>query len=867
MSDDFLVRLKAALSVRYRIESEIDSGGMATVYRALDLKHERTVAIKVLRPDLAEAIGADRFLKEIRTTANLSHPHILPLFDSGEAAGFLFYVMPFVKGESLRDRLERDGQLPVEDAVQIAREVAEALAYAHEEGVIHRDIKPANILLERGHALLADFGIAQAKAGADETRLTGMGMSLGTPAYMSPEQINGEGAVDGRSDQYALGCVLYEMLAGHPPFTGSDIQTVMRQHLAADAPKVTGARALVPAGVGKAIHRAMAKTPADRYRTVSEFEKALAGATLPLLARIPLGRARTILFAAAVVLVATLAAVIASLWRPGEPEIPGEAELQNDVAVVLPFTNMTEDESLDDRGEFAASHLSQMLDLSGVVKVARYDEVMQWWAATRERRESDPEFRTPQAIAEHFTAGIVVRGELRPAGDSIEFRAAFSPTGSVGELQPPDPVRVAREDLEAGMEAGLRALAEGLAAGLARYLDLSYAGESERARYWKPPPSLEAWRKVKAGGQAFTEHDYEAWERHMRNALALDSTYLYAKTSLASSLINQRRWAEADTLLQELAPHRQEMPLGERSYYDWAVASVAGDEEGTYLAAKEGANTSPSTYAQWILGAIRTNRLAEAIEANSRRVSGQPLAERGMPYWRNLATALHMLGDHGRELREVLTGREYHPDARNAWGLLEAEIRARAALGQLREVEALLEEVGREGIDPVATITMASGEFRAHGHLEASWAMAEKGLETLSARPPEVAEMESHRFDMVNLLERLERWEEAYAVSSELSREHPDDAECLGFLGVFAALTGREEEARRISDELAAMQGPYDRRTTQRRRARIAAVLGEKERAVELLREASFAPEYHFDQALELLRGYPQFDEFMRPKG
>ena len=181
-------RLAAALAHRYRIESEIDTGGMATVYRARDLKHDRTVAIKVLRPDLAEAIGADRFLREIRTTANLSHRNILPLFDSGEADGLLYYVMPFVEGESLANRVKREGQLPVEDAIQIAREVADALAYAHDKGVIHRDIKPANILLERGHALLADFGIAHAKAGADETKLTGSGMSLGTPSYMSPER-------------------------------------------------------------------------------------------------------------------------------------------------------------------------------------------------------------------------------------------------------------------------------------------------------------------------------------------------------------------------------------------------------------------------------------------------------------------------------------------------------------------------------------------------------------------------------------------------------------------------------------------------------------------------------------------------------
>ncbi|MGD2124298.1 MAG: serine/threonine-protein kinase, partial [Gemmatimonadota bacterium] len=256
---DFQNRLSAAIADRYRIESEIDSGGMATVYRARDVKHERTVAIKVLRPDLAEAIGADRFLREIRTTASLSHPHILPLFDSGEAHGFLYYVMPFVDGESLADRLEREGELPLEDALQIAREVADALAYAHKKGVIHRDVKPANIMLEGGHALLADFGIAQARAEAEETKLTGLGASLGTPSYMSPEQVTGEEKLDGRADQYALGCVLYEMLAGRPPFGGEGIETVLRQHLAVEAPRITGSRPAVPKGVATALHRALAK--------------------------------------------------------------------------------------------------------------------------------------------------------------------------------------------------------------------------------------------------------------------------------------------------------------------------------------------------------------------------------------------------------------------------------------------------------------------------------------------------------------------------------------------------------------------------------------------------------------------------------
>ena len=219
---DPLSRLSAALADKYRIERELGAGGMATVYLAQDLKHDRKVALKVLRPELAAVIGAERFLSEIKTTANLQHPHILPLFDSGEADSFLFYVMPYVEGETVRDRISREKQLPVADAVRITTEVAAALDYAHRHGVIHRDIKPENILLHDGSALVADFGIALAASKAGGTRMTETGMSLGTPHYMSPEQAMGEREITARTDVYALGCVAYEMLMGEPPFTGPD---------------------------------------------------------------------------------------------------------------------------------------------------------------------------------------------------------------------------------------------------------------------------------------------------------------------------------------------------------------------------------------------------------------------------------------------------------------------------------------------------------------------------------------------------------------------------------------------------------------------------------------------------------------------
>ncbi len=270
-------RLAAALADRYTIEREIGAGGMATVYLAQDLRHQRKVALKVLRPELSAILGGERFLHEIRTTANLQHPHILPLYDSGEADGLVFYVMPFVAGESLRDRLTRETQLPVDEAVGIAREVADALDYAHRHGVIHRDIKPENILLHDGRAQVADFGIALAVSSAGGgTRMTETGMSLGTPHYMSPEQAMGEREISGKADIYALGCVLYEMLVGEPPFTGPSAQAIIARVVTEEPRSLTLQRRSIPPHLEAIVRRALEKLPADRFQSAAQFSAALA---------------------------------------------------------------------------------------------------------------------------------------------------------------------------------------------------------------------------------------------------------------------------------------------------------------------------------------------------------------------------------------------------------------------------------------------------------------------------------------------------------------------------------------------------------------------------------------------------------------
>ncbi len=275
-SPDAITRLNAALDGRYQIDRKVGEGGMATVFLATDVKHKRPVALKVLKPELAAVVGAERFLAEIETTANLQHPHILPLFDSGQADGFLFYVMPFLEGETLHERIERERQLPVEEAVKIAQSVLSALQHAHDRGVIHRDIKPSNILMQDGQPVVSDFGIALAVGSAGGTRLTETGLSLGTPYYMSPEQATGDQVVGPSTDIFALSCVLYEMLVGEPPYPGKTAQAVLGKIIQGAPVSATAIRKSIPANVDAAIRCALEKLPADRFAGASDFGKALA---------------------------------------------------------------------------------------------------------------------------------------------------------------------------------------------------------------------------------------------------------------------------------------------------------------------------------------------------------------------------------------------------------------------------------------------------------------------------------------------------------------------------------------------------------------------------------------------------------------
>jgi serine/threonine-protein kinase len=373
-----LERVTVALADRYRVRREIGQGGMATVYLADDLRHGREVAVKILRDEMAASLGAERFLREIRTVAQLSHPHIIPLYDSGERDGFLFYVMPFVEGESLRTLLDREGPLDIAQALRIAREVADGLAYAHRRGVIHRDIKPDNIMLSGGHALIADYGIARTLSTTTGETLTQSGLSVGTPLYMSPEQAAGDPDVDQRSDVYALGCVLYEMLTREPPFGGPTFQAIVVRHATSPVPSARAVRDTVPGAVDRLIARAMAKVPADRFPTAESFAEAIG--------RIDLRDGAA-----------------------GPAAGPVAAPPPPAFLAVLPFVNVTGDP--DD--EFLSDGITEDL-IHALAKVEGLRVVGRTSSFALKGRQEDV-----RAVGERLQVGSILEGSVRRLGDRL----------------------------------------------------------------------------------------------------------------------------------------------------------------------------------------------------------------------------------------------------------------------------------------------------------------------------------------------------------------------------------------------------------------------------------------------------------------
>jgi len=569
---DALARLRAALADRYDVLDQIGQGGMATVYLARDLKHERNVALKVLRSELSATLGADRFLREIRVAANLQHPNILALYDSGDADGSLYYVMPFVEGESLRGRLDRERQLTIQDALKIIREISEGLSYAHAQGVVHRDIKPENIMLMGDHALVADFGIARAVEEAGEDKLTQSGMAIGTPLYMSPEQASGIENLDGRSDIYSLGCMLYELLTGEPPYQGATPVALMAKHSMEAIPSSKILRNTIPDEVDAAIGKAMAKVPADRFQTALQLAEALgsvehrlsAGYAIPITAPMP-ARPVTVEVPArrrkplALVLgggglLVVLGAVLTwqlGLFRGGGGTLTEATGPDPRNIAVLYFEDRSPDRGLEYLADgFTEGLIGELSQVQGLKVISRNGV-----------RPFQGQRIAPDSISRALDVGTLVEGTIQQSGDRLRI--------NVSMIDAADGTEIGHTTLERTQEETF-ALQDDVSRGVAAFLRRRLGEEVQLLESRRGTRNLAAWRKVQEA------------ERVERGVQAL----LAAGDREAAAL----EFSRADSLLAEAARLDDKWPSPEISR-GWIA----------YRRARELSNGfDKAHYAEWI---------------------------------------------------------------------------------------------------------------------------------------------------------------------------------------------------------------------------------------------------------------------------
>jgi serine/threonine-protein kinase len=511
---DPIDRLREALADRYAIEDMLGEGGMAVVYLANDLKHRRRVAIKLLRPEIAAGIGSDRFIREIEIAARLQHPHVLPVYDSGEVDGILYYVMPYVEGESLRDRL--DGQLPPREALHIARDVASALDYAHRQGVVHRDIKPANILLSEGHAVVADFGIARAASGSGETQgLTQAGMAVGTPWYMSPEQAMGEPNIDGRTDIYALGCVLFEMLSGKPPYQGDTAQAVIAKTISAPVPEMGAVAGGLPETVPTAIKRALAKDPHERFPTAAEFGTALETET----GESGGGRRGKRNTAALITTAGAVIALAVVAWI-GLRSPEGVVASGGDVIAVLPFDVSGASEEL---GEGMVSLLSTNLNAVGALRTIDARTVLQRWR--KRGGEEGLDLEGSLQVGRDVQAGSILLGSVVEAGSEVRLSA---------EMYAVNGDELVRVQIDGDANEVL-ALVDSLSINVLRGIWRSNEPLPSFDVAAISSGSLEAIRAYMKGALYFRRGQWDSAAASFEKAVSVDSTFALAHLALSET--------------------------------------------------------------------------------------------------------------------------------------------------------------------------------------------------------------------------------------------------------------------------------------------------------------------------------------------
>ena len=882
---DIPTQLAEALRDRYVIERELGRGGMATVYLARDLKHSRPVALKILLPELAVVLGPDRFQREIRFAARLQHPHILTVLDSGEAAGQLWFTMPYVEGESLRARLARERRLSVADALSVLQDVAQALAYAHRHGVVHRDIKPENILLTEDAALVTDFGVAKPMAAAgDDGVITTVGLALGTPQYMAPEQIAGDPSLDQRADLYAFGVVAYEVLAGEPPFRAASPRAILAAHLVEQAPPLITKRPDVPPQVAQVVASCLEKDPQARPESASAIVQALQAAHTPGGTTIsgirPLEPPRRRRFtrwqlAAGALALLLLLGAGAMTFVPRSSRAAlftiltrGPARLDPGRVLVAPFENETGDSSLAFLGNMTADWISQGLARTGTVDVvdARTAAITSKVVERTPRLLRTADFA--RALAQETGAGTVIAGSLYRDRDTVRVQARIVAVASGRILHAVDPVSGPAGDYHALIEQ----VRERTMAALASVVDTTRGSWTVALG---TPPSYEAYQELMRAIDSYLTADYRPVFEHLRRARELDSTWAAPMVFEAYVRTENQEYERADTLARTAERQRARLGPTESGMLDFVEAVITGDPNQQLRTAQAVAKASPGSTEIPLL----TARIAVETQHPHAALAALELVDptRGASlatntYWELKAAAYHLLGNYDRALREAETGLRRVPDD---WIARTDQMIALGALGREKEVEKQLDQAESEGLSIRFRGGMARwayDELMAHQHEDAARALAPRYLQIVQRAA--VDTNYRSRQTLGAALMANGRYADAESSLAHLAVDQPNNVEVVGSLAVAAAQAGHVGVADSLTKVLTNWKRVYDRPAALWSQARLAALAGDRARAVQLLEQAVATGQrwraggvyydFHTTPEFRVLHEYPPFVTLMR---
>jgi hypothetical protein len=861
---DLLERLQTALGEAYHVERELGGGGMSRVFLAEETALGRKVVVKVLPPEMGAGVNAERFRREIQLAASLQHPHIVPLLNAGQANELVWYTMPLIEGESLRARLARERELPVPDAVRLMRDVADALAYAHSHGVVHRDIKPDNVLITGHHAVVTDFGVAKAiSAATGESHLTSIGVALGTPAYMAPEQAAAEPHVDHRADLYALGAMSYEMLTGAPPFTGS-AQLVLAAHVTQAPENVSARRTAVPSALATIVMRCLEKKAADRWQNAQELHQQLdllatpSGGTTPTSA-VPatwatarVRRSWRVPAAAAAVLLA-LAGGGYALWRTRHGAAPA-ADVREPV-LVLPFEARVTSPDLKDISQLAADRIESAIEAATLGTVKQRRSVV----GASESSVLSPD--QLNRIAKSSGAATLVTGIIYQRGDSLEVQAQVVRARDLKTVYSLSAERSAATDPGRAIDAEK----ERVLGAIGLYLSRVALSDVTLTR---PPSSLASFRAWSECNQVFARGDMRKAITQCSDVIRRDSAQFDAAGLVAAAYWNLGRLPESDSVLRILETRRNNLTRGELLALDWQLSFRQSPEEEHRAATAGFATDSVGWAYPAMLSSVRANRPAEALRYYKLRDTTGLWGHDWQAWYSVAANALHALGRYADEL--VLARESRARDQGNV-SHAATEARALIALGRTADLERLL--TASRALPnyraPGSLMYQAGFELYEHGGKAQANAMWERSLAWHQALPPDRRKDRAVRERMATASYYIGRYDEAGRFFADLAREFPDVPLYVNAVARIAASQGDTAAALRRVEQLRADTAHSNGMDI----ARIYALLGHKEEAVAALRDylnhgGRYAIRGWHATSFELmsLRGYPPFEALVALK-